>query len=79
MDGVDLSESILQLHQLVDELRSQISELRDRVVILELGVGESTDTAEAHSSTHVAPPSQTTPAPPTTTTTTRPPVSIAII
>ncbi|XP_059352725.1 collagen alpha-1(V) chain-like isoform X2 [Daphnia carinata] len=77
LDGVDLSESILQLHQLVDDLRSQINELRDRVVILELGVGESPDTAEAHSSNPVASPPTQTHTPTPITTTTPPPVVVS--
>ena len=64
-----LSDSILQLHQIIEELRGEIRELRNRVAVVELNAGESADPAENVIVTPQAPvvlPSTT----PTTTTTT---------
>ena len=69
IDGVALSDSILQLHQIIEELRGEIRELRNRVAVVELNAGESADPAENVIVTPQAPvvlPSTT----PTTTTTT---------
>ena len=73
LDGVDLSESILQLHQLVEELRNQIRDLRDRVVFLEQKGGDSTGQAGVF--LELPSPPQVAPTTTTTTTTSRPAVS----
>lgn len=72
-----LSDSILQLHQIIEELRGEVRELRDRVAVLELNSGEPVDPAENVILTPQAPVvlpavtvTSTTPAPTTTTTTT---------
>ncbi len=47
-EGASVSNSILQLHEIIGELRSEIRELRDRVAILEIGAGETIDPAETN-------------------------------
>lgn len=69
LDGVELSASILTL---IEELRGEIRELRDRVAILEIstGTGESSDPSETFLNPPPAAAAVPTPATTTTTTTT---------
>lgn len=72
LDGVELSESLLQL---IEELRGQIRELRDRVAILEISTGESSDPVEALSNGPATPQLSISASTTITTTTDRPAVS----
>ena len=69
-----LSESVLQLNGIIEELRGQIRELRDRVAILEISAGENSETVDSFlspASISLASPTSIT----TTSTTTRPTVN----
>jgi len=52
--GTGLSNSVSQLNEVIEELRSQIRELRDRVAILEIGAGETADTTDSSDTTSTA-------------------------
>lgn len=67
-----MSASILTL---IEELRGEIRELRDRVAILEISTGESSDPSEVFLNPPAAPAAVPAPVTTTTTTTTTRPVS----
>ena len=54
--GTGLSHSVSQLNEVIEELRSQIRELRDRVAILEIGAGETADTTDSSDATSTSRP-----------------------